>query len=56
MFDDESDDAYRRLQGFLPGAVAEALDYDTLRRLIQGSVVIPRKGSTCRHCGCLLAG
>jgi hypothetical protein len=43
-FDDESDDAYWRLQGFLPGALVDTLDHDTLRRMIKAYVAMPFSG------------
>lgn len=43
-FDDESDDSYWRLQGFLPGSLVEALDHGTLRRMIKSYVALPFSG------------
>lgn len=44
-FDDDNDDSYWRLQGFIPGGLVEALDHDTLRRLIRGYALIPFSGA-----------
>ncbi|KAL4430663.1 hypothetical protein ABPG75_005919 [Micractinium tetrahymenae] len=43
-FDDEQEDSYWRLQGFIPGSLVEALDHDTLKRLVKGYLSLPFSG------------
>ncbi|KAI3433602.1 hypothetical protein D9Q98_003412 [Chlorella vulgaris] len=43
-FDDESDDAFWRMQGFLPGELVEALDHATLQRMIKAYLAVPFSG------------
>ncbi|PSC75970.1 aminoglycoside phosphotransferase [Micractinium conductrix] len=43
-FDDENEDSYWRLQGFVPGALVKALDQPTLKRLIKAYISLPFSG------------
>ncbi|KAL4432431.1 hypothetical protein ABPG77_001730 [Micractinium sp. CCAP 211/92] len=51
-FDDEQEDSYWRLQagcsagvgGYIPGSLVEALDHDTLKRLVKGYLSLPFSG------------
>ncbi len=43
-FDDEEEDCYWRLQGFVPGVLVEALDHAVLKRLIKAYMSIPFSG------------
>ena len=42
--DDEDDDSFWRLQGFLPGGLVDALDHDLLQRLIRSYTLLPFSG------------
>eukprot|EP00887_Chlorella_sp_A99_P007054 scaffold2.g7054.t1 len=43
-FDDEDEDTYWRLQGFVPGGLADELDHETLKRAIKAYLSIPFSG------------
>ncbi|GAB4820877.1 hypothetical protein N2152v2_007923 [Parachlorella kessleri] len=42
--DDEDDDSFWRLQGFLPGGLVDALDHDLLQRLVRSYTLLPFSG------------
>ncbi|KAI7841765.1 hypothetical protein COHA_004631 [Chlorella ohadii] len=43
-FDDENEDCVWRLGGFIPGWLVEALDHETLRRMIKAYMALPFSG------------
>ena len=43
-FDDEDEDSYWRLGGFVPGPLVEALDHETLQRMIKAYMALPFSG------------
>jgi hypothetical protein len=42
--DDEDDDCFWRLQGFIPGELVDALDHELLMRLVRSYVLLPFSG------------